>query len=70
MVAVAEGGGGGARRAWRETVAMAPWFVDGCDPADFHNPPDGPWVLAALLPALADHAEAFEWLGAIERYIG
>ena len=69
-LAVAEDGGGGARRAWRETVAAAPWFVDGCDPGDFRDPPDGRWVMAALLPALADHEEAYEWLGVIEQYIG
>ena len=69
-LAVAEGGGAGPRRAWRETVAAAPWFIDGCDPGDFRDPPDGPWMMAALLPALADHLEALEWLGAVEQYIG
>jgi len=51
VLAVAEGGGDGPRRAWRETVATAPWFIDGCDPGDFRSPPDGPWVIAALLRA-------------------
>ncbi len=70
VLAVAEGGGAGPRRAWRETVATAPWFIDGCDPGDFRNPPDGPWVIAALLPALAVHPEAIEWLGDVEQCIG
>ena len=70
VLAVAEGGGAGPRRAWRETVATAPWFIDGCDPGDFRNPPDGPWVIAALLPALAVHPEALEWLGDVEQCIG
>ncbi|MCY3808619.1 MAG: hypothetical protein OXG58_04135, partial [Gemmatimonadetes bacterium] len=38
-----------------KTVATAPWFIDECHPGDFHNPPDGPWVIAALLPELAYH---------------
>lgn len=70
VLAVGEGGGAGPRRAWRETVATAPWFIDGCAPGDFRNPPDGPWVITALLPALAVHPEAFEWLGDVEQYIG
>ena len=70
VLAVAEGGGAGPRRAWRETVAMAPWFIDGCEPDDFRNPPDGPWVIAALLSALAVHPEAIEWLGDVVQCIG
>ena len=68
-LAVAEGGGAGPRRAWRETVAAAPWFIEGWDPADFRNPPDVPWVIAALLPALTDHREALEWLEDAEQCI-
>ena len=68
-LAVAEGGGAGPRRAWRETVAAAPWFIEGCDPADFRNPPDVPWLIAALLPALTDHREALEWLEDAEQCI-
>ena len=70
VLAVAEGGGDGPQRAWRETVATVPWFADGCDPSDFRNPPDGPWVITALLPELAYHLEALDWLGAVEQYIG
>lgn len=70
VLAVAEGGGDGPQRAWRETVATAPWCTDGCDPGDFRNPPDGPWVITALLPELAYHLEALDWLGAVEQYIG
>ena len=40
----------GAHR--REAEAASPWFIGGCDPGDFPNPPDGPWVIAALLPDL------------------
>ena len=69
-VAVAEGGGAGQRRAWRETVAAAPWFYEGCDPDDFRNPPDDPWVITAWLSGLESHREASEWLGDVERYIG
>ena len=47
-------------------VAAAPWFIEGCDPGDFRNPPDGPWGISAWLSAL----EAVEWLGDVERYIG
>lgn len=69
-LAVAEGVGAGPRRAWRETVAAAPWFIDGCDPSDFRrDPPDGPWVIVALLSALAVHPEAIEWLGEMEQCI-
>ena len=63
VLAVAEGGGAGPRRAWRETVATAPWFIDGCDPGDLRNPPDGPWVIAALLPALAVHPKGYGMAG-------
>ena len=69
VLAVAEGGGAGPRRAWRETAAAAPRSIDGCDPGDFLGPPDGPWVLMALLPALAVHPEAAEWLGDVEQCI-
>lgn len=70
MLAVAEGAGDGPRRAWRETVAAVPWFIDGCDPGDFRrDPPDGPWAIVALLSALAVHPEAIEWLGEIEQAI-
>ena len=69
MLAVAEGAGAGPRRAWRETVAAAPWFIDGCDPGDFRDPPDGPWVIVALLSAVAVHPEAIDWLGEIEQCI-
>ena len=31
LLAVAEGSGVGLRRAWRETVAEAPWLIDGLD---------------------------------------
>ena len=69
VLAVAEGAGAGPRRAWRETVAAAPWFIDGCDPSDFRDPPDRPWVIVALLSAVAVHPEAIEWLGEIEQCI-
>ena len=70
VLAVAEGGGAGPRRAWRETVAAAPWMVDGRDPSDFlDHLPDRPWVIMGLLPALAVHGEAVEWLGEIEQCI-
>ncbi len=69
-LAVAEGGGAGPGRAWRETVAAARWLIDGCDPGDFRDHlPDGPWVIMALLPALAVHGEAVEWLGEVEQLI-
>ena len=59
-----------ARRAWRETVAAAPWISDGRDPGDFRDHlPNRPWVIMALLPALAVHGEAVEWLGEIEQCI-
>ena len=44
-------------------------MIDGCDPSDFRNPPDGPWVIMGLLPALAVHPEAVEWLGGVEQCI-
>ena len=70
VLAVAEGGGAGPRRAWRETVAAAAWLVDGRDPGDFRDHlPDGPWVIMALLPALALHGGAVEWLGEVEQCI-
>lgn len=68
-LAVAEGGGGGPRRAWRDTVAAAHWLVDGCDPGGFRDPSDSPWVIMALLPALSVHPEAVEWLGELEQCI-
>ena len=52
-----------------QPVAAAPWFIEGWDPADFRNPPDVPWVIAALLPALTDHREALEWLEDAEQCI-
>ena len=59
VLAVTEGGGVGSQRAWCETVAPAPWLIDGRDPSDFRDHlPDGPWVIMALLPALARHGEA------------
>jgi len=69
-VAVAEGGGDGARHAWRETVAASAWFIEGCDLAEFRDPPDGPWLMGALQDGLDGHPEAFEWLGAVLPYIG
>lgn len=70
VLAVAEGGGAGPRRAWRETVAAAPWMSDERDPGDFlDHLPNRPWVIMALLPALALHGEAVEWLGEIEQCI-
>lgn len=70
VLAVAEGGGVGPRRAWRETVAAAPWLIDGRDPSDFRDHlPDRPWVIMALLTALALHGEAVEWLGDVEQCI-
>ena len=70
LLAVAEGGGAGPRRAWRETVVAAPWLSDGRDPSDFRNHlPDRPWVIMALLPALALHGEAVDWLGDVEQCI-
>lgn len=69
-LAVAQGSGDGPRRAWRETVDAAPWMLDGCDPVDFGDPPDGPWVMTALLPAVADHTEVLEWLDEVEQCIG
>ena len=69
VLAVAEGGGPGARRAWRETVAEAPGLMEGCDPTPLRAPPDGPWVIMALLMALAVHGEAVEWLGEVEQCI-
>ena len=69
-LAVAEGRGAGPQRAWRDTVAAAHWLIDGCDPGDFRDHlPDGPWVIMALLPALAVHGEAVEWLGEVEQFI-
>ena len=70
LVAVAEGDGAGPRRAWRETVAAASWFIEGCDPGDFRNPPDGPWVISAWESGLEAHWDAVKWLGDVERYIG
>ena len=70
VVAVGEGGGAGQRRAWRETVSAAPWFIEGSDPDGFRNPPDGPWVISAWLAALEVHREAVPWLGEMERCIG
>lgn len=69
VLAVAEGGGAGQRRAWHDTVAAAPWLIDGCDPGDFRDPPDSPWVIMALLPALANHPQAVEWLEEVEQLI-
>ena len=69
VLAVAGGGGAGARRAWRETVAAAPQIIDGSDPTFLRDPPDGPWVITALLPALAVHGGAVEWPGDVEQCI-
>ena len=45
VLAVAEGGGDGPRRAWRETVAAVPWMSAGrTRPERFPRPPAGPTV--------------------------
>jgi len=70
VLAVAEGGGDGPRRAWRETVAAVPWMSAERGPSDFRDHlPDRPWVIMGLLPALAVHGEAVEWLGDVEQCI-
>ncbi|MXW56441.1 MAG: hypothetical protein F4Z59_07175 [Gemmatimonadales bacterium] len=69
VLAVAEGGGAGARRAWRETVEEAPWLHPGCDLTLLREPPDGPWVIMALLLPPAIHGEAVEWLEDMEQCI-
>ena len=70
VLAVGEGGGAGPQRAWRETVAASSWFIEGCDPAEFRDPPDGPWMMGAFQDGLDGHPEAFDWLGSVLQYIG
>ncbi len=43
--------------------------MEGCDPTPLRAPPDGPWVITALLLALAVHGVAVEWLGEVEQCI-
>ena len=69
LAVAAEGGGVGARHAWRETVEAVPWLHAGCAATPLREPPDGPWVIMVLLLPLAVHGEAVEWLGDIEQCI-
>ncbi|MDE0125694.1 MAG: hypothetical protein OXN97_14055 [Bryobacterales bacterium] len=69
VLAVAEEGSAGARRAWRETVEAAPWLHAGRVPTSLPEPLDGAWVIMALLLPLDVHGEAVNWLGDIEQCI-
>ncbi|MXW18352.1 MAG: hypothetical protein F4139_00795 [Gemmatimonadetes bacterium] len=55
---------GGDRAAWG-AVADAAFLSGGVDPAS--DPPEGPWLLAAVRPGAAGHVEALDWLSSFCR---
>lgn len=68
VLAVGEDASPGAVRAWRDVVAATPWF-EGAGIPDRIDPPEGPWLIGSLQPALALYPDATAWLADAERCI-
>ena len=47
----------------------SPLVIDGPDHTSQRDPPDGPWVVTAFVPALAVHGMAVEFPGEVEQCI-
>ena len=61
--AVGADAGEDALVAWRRVMKSCHWHIGSeCD-----RPRDPPWLIVALLPALADHPEAVAWLADVEK---
>ncbi len=55
--------------AWRRVVDEATWFLRGASPGapPLVEPPEPPWLIGALLPAILAYPESAGWLADFER---